>query len=325
MPAALIGVGSLCGAAGAGLTTAAGVKIAAAQSRIREAERRLGGAHFEIVAHSARVNDSLIELGNDQQRSHRAVVLRMIDLLRRNDKVVKEHERMLAAGFDSTVQTVDADSGVTIDGLAWAGGAAKSLMTGIGVSGGVGKLVEEFGKASTGTPIAELKGIAAKNAKLALLGGGTLRDGGGGKKVGQAAVVAAVVGPAVLAVGLIAAMQGERAKTQAAANDLLVDESVRDMQLLAPQFEAIIHRAGELRELLALLEVRATCALDLLDSEPFDPSRHGTRFGNALELAKAVGDVVATKVLDDDGALDAATATLAVRYAPLLKEEADDR
>ena len=62
-----------------------------------------------------------------------------------------------------------------------AGGAALGAIAAFGAYGGA----MTFGAASTGTAIAALSGIAAQNATLAFLGGGSLAAGGLGIAGGQ--------------------------------------------------------------------------------------------------------------------------------------------
>jgi hypothetical protein len=85
---------------------------------------------------------------------------------------------------------------------------ASDLVTGGIATVGTGSLlavaayngVAALGSASTGTAICTLNGIAASNATLAWLGGGTLASGGGGI-VGGVAVLGGIVAAPVLAVG----------------------------------------------------------------------------------------------------------------------------
>ena len=95
------------------------------------------------------------------------------------------------------------------------------------------------------------------------------------------------------------------------------------MQATKAKFDAIVSRAAELETLLGQLVVRATSALDLLESEPFDTARHAARFQQALTLTVAVRDVASTQVVDESGDLNEETATFKVRYRTLIKEAGD--
>lgn len=79
---------------------------------------------------------------------------------------------------------------------------AGGVMIGVGASAGtVVTIASTLGAAaSTGTAIGSLSGVAATNAALAWLGGGTLASGGGGIAAGAAIVSAVSTGGAVIAI-----------------------------------------------------------------------------------------------------------------------------
>lgn len=58
-----------------------------------------------------------------------------------------------------------------------------------------------LGTASTGTAIGGLSGVAATNATLAWLGGGSLAAGGGGMALGSMVLGGIIAGPALLIAG----------------------------------------------------------------------------------------------------------------------------
>jgi hypothetical protein len=95
------------------------------------------------------------------------------------------------------------------------------------------------------------------------------------------------------------------------------------MQKTKAKFDAIVARAAELERLLGRLVMRATSALNLLESEQFDLAHHAARFQQALTLTIAVRDVASTQVVDQSGDLNEKTAMFKVSYRTLIKE-ADD-
>ena len=98
------------------------------------------------------------------------------------------------------IKEVSVGAGVLLGGLGGAGlGAAGSFAA----AGATTAAVMALGSASTGTAIASLSGVAATNATLALLGGGTLAMGGGGMATGAAALGAATLGVGLLVGGII--------------------------------------------------------------------------------------------------------------------------
>lgn len=108
-----------------------------------------------------------------------------------------------------------------------------------------------WGTASTGAAISGLSGVAASNAALALLGGGTLAAGGAGVAGGTALIAGLVAGPAVLLAvgGLVWAARRSRQQQQELKESLDKAES----QLMA--------QARGVKAFLDLVD-RATVTLD---------------------------------------------------------------
>ena len=85
-----------------------------------------------------------------------------------------------------------------------AASAGAGAATGFAAYSGVMAL----GTASTGTAISSLSGVAATNAALAALGGGSLAAGGGGIALGSQVLMGAVTGPIVAVGGLLVNAKG---------------------------------------------------------------------------------------------------------------------
>lgn len=93
------------------------------------------------------------------------------------------------------LKKVSVGAGAILGGLQ---GATLGAVGGVAASGATYSAVMALGTASTGTAISALSGIAAENAALAALGGGSLAAGGGGIALGTS-----VLGYATLGVGLL--------------------------------------------------------------------------------------------------------------------------
>ena len=139
---------------------------------------------------------------------------------------------------------------------------------------GVTTAVSSFGVASTGAAISGLSGAAAESATLAALGGGSLATGGGGMALGATALNFVTIGPALLVGGLVVKGQGTKALTQAREFEAKIAVAIAELDETDARLEAVDARARELSVLLANLTYRAIEALDLLESEPFDPEDH---------------------------------------------------
>jgi hypothetical protein len=97
--------------------------------------------------------------------------------------------------------------------------ASAGLGTGAALAIGTWGAVSILGSASTGTAIATLHGVAATNAALAWLGGGSLATGGGGIVAGHLALTGIVVIPAAAMFAALAHLNANKINTKAAELD----------------------------------------------------------------------------------------------------------
>ena len=103
------------------------------------------------------------------------------------------------------IKQVSVGAGVLLGGL---GGAALGTAGGFAAAGATTAAVMAFGTASTGTAISTLSGVAATNATLAAIGGGSIAAGGGGVAAGTAILGAATLGVGLLVGGVIFSFTG---------------------------------------------------------------------------------------------------------------------
>jgi len=129
---------------------------------------------------------------------------------------------------------------------ATAGAGAAGAAAGFAVYGGVMAL----GAASTGTAISSLAGVAATNATLAAIGGGSLATGGLGMAGGTAILGAAVAGPVLAIAGWAYNSHGEEALKNAAKADKDVDNAVYKLQRAQQQLSKAEDYAFDVRGVL---------------------------------------------------------------------------
>ena len=120
-----------------------------------------------------------------------------------------------------------------------AGGAAAGAVVGGAAAYGAFVAVASFGTASTGAVISGLSGIAATNAALAVLGGGTLAAGGAGIAGGTMVLAGIVAAPALIlaAGGLVWMVKRNRKQQQEFAEKLDVAEA--ELALTRPGVKAL--------------------------------------------------------------------------------------
>lgn len=113
---------------------------------------------------------------------------------------------------EKEIEDVSLGAGILLGGV---GGAAVGTLGGFASAGMTTAAVMAIGTASTGTAISSLSGIAATNATMAALGGGSLAVGGGGIALGTTILGAATLGVGLLIGGIIFNGSGNKLSDQA--------------------------------------------------------------------------------------------------------------
>lgn len=321
IPLAVIAAGAASGAGGIALGGKGASDIKKARKRMERATKAYEGDHARTEREVEHTKQQLADLGTQQQQALEDVVLRMGEFLRRNAQKVKESERLLVDGIDVTVGAVGTADKLDPDAVAWVTGVIGSTMAGAGAGAGLTSAVGAYGVASTGAAISGLSGAAAESATLAFLGGGSLASGGGGVALGATALNFVTVGPALLVGGFVIKGQGDKALTQARKYQAKIKVARSELSDTRTRLGAVNERTTELRDLLSRLRERAVDALDLLESEPFEPDQHVSRFQIAMNYVMAVRDVAATPIVDGAGVLNEKTGGFVVKYRPMTNEE----
>lgn len=127
------------------------------------------------------------------------------------------------------IKKVSVGAGLLLGGI---GGAGVGVAGGIAASGATTAAVMALGTASTGTAITSLSGVAATNATLAALGGGSLAVGGGGIAAGTAALGAATLGVGLLIGGAIFNFTGSKLSDKADEAMKQVEEAEKQINII---------------------------------------------------------------------------------------------
>ena len=187
------------------------------------------------------------------------------------------------------------------------GGAGAGALTAFGAYGAT----MTFAAASTGTAIASLSGVAATNATLAFLGGGSLAAGGLGIAGGTMVLGGLVAGPALAVLGgVMNAKASEnldkaysnRAKAKAAAEEMnTVTTLCNGISARADMFTALLQRldTGFSNLVVQLETIVENCGVDY---GAYSVENQKTVAMSAA-LAKAVKTVLDTPILDENGSL----------------------
>jgi hypothetical protein len=145
-------------------------------------------------------------------------------------------------GSDSyTLDKIDAS--ITAGDMAIS--ATKGAVAGVSTALGAWALVGTFGVASTGTAIGTLSGVAASNAILAWLGGGSIAVGGGGIAVGTAVLGGLVAIPVIAITGLFQHLAANKKIKELKEEEVKIIELIDNIEKNLVQFNAIEMRSKE--------------------------------------------------------------------------------
>lgn len=291
--AALIVVGA--SAAGKGITD-----LVVANRTVKAAQHKHELAILDVEARQGRTHKVAEDYGKDQLRAQAETIGRFATWLERNEHRVQRLDRKVVAGVHVAVPSLpkmkfDVEQARTglLGGFGALGAAASAQ--GAALWG-----VTTFAAASTGTAISGLTGVAATNATLAWLGGGSLAAGGGGMAAGVIVLNLIMIAPAAFITGMTVGILGARQKTKALEYAAKIAVSIENMESAKALLESVDTRVRELQAVLSALVARTENAISELEQFDFDPDVHGEHFVRALQLVTAIGEVIETPVLDPD-------------------------
>lgn len=224
-------------------------------------------------------------------------------------------------------------SEVAIAELQYSCNVAHGALQGVG-AGAVGGALTAFGaysgtvmlaSAGTGTAISALSGVAATNATLAWLGGGTLAAGGMGVAGGTMVLGAMVAGPALLIFGSVLGAKASQKLSEARANMEKAETFKVEVDGVCQKLVMIQEVTNTASEVLSSLRGRLRRANDSLEKvineSGTDFSRYDDKAKAAVFLgvkyAQLVKAVIDTPILNEKGELlsDASSSFAGIKAA----------
>ncbi|WP_415900556.1 hypothetical protein ACMXYR_05510 [Neptuniibacter sp. QD29_5] len=275
-----------------------------------EAEDIYDNAEAKLQKARAKAEKSINELGKTKFCIYKETLLPFVDAFSKIKNIDFDDSGLLETSNLTTVtsddmQTVEV-SAMTMKDVVGGGIAALGSggLAGLATYGGVGLL----GTASTGTAISSLGGVAATNATLAWLGGGSLAAGGMGMAGGMAVLGGIVAGPVLAAGGMMAASKAEAAKEDAYSNLYEAELAAEKMKSAKVVTKGINRRFKEINEVLVELNLRFIPMLqslqDLVGSD-IDYTNYSSADKKGVfitaALAKTLKNVMEAPLLDEDG------------------------
>lgn len=272
-----------------------------------------------------KLSKSISEFGNYRLKALHNTTGRFLGILKDMDQrnSNKEYKILNKVGINTDsikkMERLDMEATEALKSTATVGaiGAAAAMGTPAIVTTAVGALAT----ASTGTAISSLSGIAATNATMAWLGGGSLAAGGGGIAAGTTVLATitatATAGVGLVAAGLIASTYYSKKLTESKEYQKSVECHVADMECLWEILEGIKKRTDELSYITNKLEVRLKSEIEFLEPLAVDFSKdqqyYNLVFQRVALLAKSMSELAHTPLLDESG-------TASIKSAQIIKE-----
>lgn len=318
----IVGGVTVCVSAASAIKGAAEVRQAHRDNQIQsERYDKRYEAHQAVVIQT---NECLQVFGTTQARARNEVTFRMRDFLERHAKQVQANEHLVLDGVDDCNARVIGMTRLDADVADW----VRGIVTAVNIGRAAPHLAKagaiKLGTASTGNRIANLHGVAAENATLAFFGGGSIKSGGGGMKLGGQMLNIVQISSATLITGLTVLSQGFKAKNSAEEFRTEVDLEIARLDARDELMRGVQLRATELDDILIRLIDEATDSIDLLESEDFIMPDHAERLQTALILQRAVRDVAIAPVANENGELDESTGDLIFKYREPVMEAPND-
>lgn len=185
--------------------------------------------------------------------------------------------------------------------------AGAGALAGFAAFGGTAAI----GVASTGTAISSLSGVAAYNATMAALGGGSIAAGGGGIALGSTVLAGAVAGPVVAVGGLLLNAKGnssikkaEEVRDEVDHTISLMNDSLKYLNKLKDISNEL---KSELKKSFALYEKQVS-VLEYLVSREDDYNRYTTGekqvVDNNIMLVKLLKDMTQVDLIKKENDKD---------------------
>lgn len=172
-----------------------------------------------------------------------------------------------------------------------AGGAAA----GVAAAGSAYAAAAAFGTASTGAAISGLSGIAARNATLAWLGGGSLASGGSGIAAGAATLANIALAPLALVPLIVLAVKAKNQSMRVDEAIAEMDISVAEMDKHSAELSGVQSRAREVYKAISNVEQTLKDILRLASPDTLEDSYR------VFSAAKALAELLE---LDSDNEPD---------------------
>ncbi|MCZ3008653.1 hypothetical protein OW701_04590 [Acinetobacter baumannii] len=291
LPVILWGAAAALGATGVFKGAKAIGNLKEAKEIGNDAESKYGLALDKLEKKKEKTNSALEELGRLKLNIFTRQIKHTIDVIKKSKDAggkLENFESSISIDELKEMEAMVLNSLKLEAGLL--AGTTGGALAGLGAYSSVGLLAS----ASTGTAISGLSGVAATNATLAWLGGGSLASGGFGMAGGMVALGGIVAGPALAIGGFMLASKAEEALTKAIEYAAEVDEAVEELDLLGTVLKGIQKNVKEVTYTLNELVQRFESMKVNDDSDP-------QAFKQMIANTKILKDLLDCRIIDEEG------------------------
>lgn len=266
IPFIIGGIAAIAGAAGVGSGIHGGVKMKEANDTMKSAQRIQENAIEKFEKRNTETTELMDALGKQELEILNSFE-QFSDLIekiqgRPEFKAYNKEGINLPEYEAEELKKVSAGAGVLLGGI---GGAAAGTAGGFAAAGVTTSAVMALGTASTGTAISTLSGVAATNATLAALGGGSLAAGGGGMALGSMVLGGATLGIGLLVGGVIFNATGSKLSDKADEAYSQAKRTEKEVKKIVDYFDELSTVAEGFRTSLTNVEEQYMKRLSILD------------------------------------------------------------
>lgn len=283
-----------------------------AEQRNTEAQRLYDEASNDLKAAHDDAQRAMESLGTLKFEIYKNSVIPFVECFSRIKNIDFDNSRLLDASNLPQITTDELSElkQAALEMKEVVGGGITALgsggLAGLAAYGSVGLL----GTASTGTAIGTLSGVAATNATLAWLGGGSLAAGGFGVAGGTFILGGIVAGPVLAAGGMMLASKAEAAKHDAYANYDKAQLAAEQMKAATVATNGIQRRFEEINAVLNALNDRFAPLLTSLEELVLSNDNYSTHLEIdkkgifiAASIAKTIKSIMEAPLIDENGVL----------------------
>lgn len=325
LPFILLGAAAAAAAAGVGTGVKGAIDSKEANDVNNTARNIVDTAHNKLDISRKATHSALENLGREKIYVLDNSVRKFIETFEKLKNVDLEHSTGLdevnklkfdKASFEDLKKCSLEVASMLAGGLGGIGGGALAAF-------GAYSATMTFAAASTGTAIASLSGVAATNATLAFLGGGSLAAGGLGMAGGMAVLGGLVAGPALAIMGFVMLGAGSKKLDDAYSNLAEARKISEELENLIISTNAIRRRTQMFERLLIRADSLYSEAINNLervindfgiDYSTYNEDSKKVIAAN-IKLTQTIKAILDTPILTDNGSISEESDKLIETYS----------